>query len=427
MIVKKLVEKAMGKAQGAQASLARSESTDISFENDKLKSARSSQSTQMSVKVIVDGKVGSSHTTDVNDVDGVVERALEVAEFGSPAHFQFPSPQEVADVKIYDDAVLSVTKDEMVSIGEEMMALVKDYNSDIVLHASAGKGFDSGEFANSSGLEYAGESTDFVVYIYGQWVRGTDILMAGEGLGWRKREIDHVELARKAIEWFKLAERTASIKSGDMPVIFTPEGMGVLLLALQMGLSGKNVFLGASPLAGKLGEKIADERLSITDNPLIDYAASSGRYDAEGAPHQITPLMEDGVVRNFLYDLDTAGRAGTQSTGNGVGCTPTNMVIKEGNTSYEEMIKNTKEGLLVHDVIGLGQGNPISGEFSVNVQLGYKIENGEIVGRVKDVMLTGNTYDAIKNITTIGDKAEWTYESVLTPPVQIGKLSVVAK
>ena len=386
MIVKELVEKAMTKAQGAQASLARSESTDVSFENDKLKSARSSQSTQMSVKVILDGKVGSSHTTDVNDVDGVVKRALEVAEFGSPAHFQFPSPQEASHVKIYDDAVLSVTKDEMVSIGEEMMALLKDYNSDIVLHASIGKGSDSGEFANSNGLDYAGESTDFVVQIYGQWVRGTDILMAGEGSAWRKREIDHVELARKAMEWFRLTEKTASIKSGDMPVIFTPEGMGVLLLALQMGFDGKNVFMGSSPLAGKLGEKIADERLSIIDNPLIDYATSSSRYDGEGVPHQITPLIEDGVVRNFLYDLDTAGRAGTKSTGNGVRCSPTNIVIKAGNTPYEEMIKNTKEGLLVHDVMGLGQGNPISGEFSVNVQLGYKIENGEIVGRVKDVM-----------------------------------------
>ncbi len=427
MIVKELVEKAMARAQGAQASLGRSESTDVSFENDKLKSARSSQSTQMSVKVIVDGKVGSSHTTDINDVDGVVERALEVAQFGSPAHFQFPSTQKVSDVKTYDDAVLPVTKGEMVSIDEEMMALLKEYNPEIILHAGAGKSVDSGEFANSGGVEYAGERTDFGVYVYGQWVRGTDILMAGEGFGWRKREIDHIEVARKAIEWFKLAEKTASIKSGDMPVIFTPDGMGVLLLALRMGFDGKNVFLGASPLAGKLGEKIADERLSITDNPLIDYANNSGKYDGEGVPHQITPLIEDGVLRNFLYDLDTAGRAGTKSTGNGVGCGPTNVVIKEGDTSYEEMIKNTKEGLLVHDVMGLGQGNPISGEFSVNVQLGYKIENGEIVGRVKDVMLAGNTYDAIKNIAAIGDKAEWVYGSLLTPPVQIGGLSVVAK
>jgi len=203
--------------------------------------------------------------------------------------------------------------------------------------------------------------------------------------------------------------------------------MNILLLALRLGFNGKNVFLGSSPLAGKLGEKIADERFSITDNPLIDYASSSDKYDGEGVPHQITPLIENGVIKNFLYDLDTAGRAGTKTTGNGVGCGTTNLVIKEGDTPYEEMVTNTKEGLLVHSVMGLGQGNAISGEFSVNVQLGYKIENGEIVGRVKDVMLAGNTYDALKNIAAIGDKAEWAGWSLLTPPIKIGKVSVVAR
>jgi PmbA protein len=194
-----------------------------------------------------------------------------------------------------------------------------------------------------------------------------------------------------------------------------------------LGFNGKNVFLGSSPLTDKLGEKIADETISITDNPLLDYASNSGKYDGEGVPHQVTPLIEKGVVKNFLYDLDAAGKAGAKTTGNGVGCNPTNLVIKEGDTPYQDMVKNTKEGLLVHNVLGLGQGNPISGEFSVNVQLGYKIESGKIVGRVKDVMLAGNTYEALNNIAVIGDKAEWAGGSLLSPPIQIAKLSVVAK
>jgi len=94
------------------------------------------------------------------------------------------------------------------------------------------------------------------------------------------------------------------------------------------------------------------------------------------------------------------------------------------------MIKGVQEGLLVYDVIGLGLGNPISGEFSVNVQLGYKIEHGEVVGRVKDVMLAGNVYDALKDIVAIGDRAEWLDAfggSHFIPPIQIGSLSVVAR
>jgi len=427
MIVNRLIEKAMEKAQGAQASLGQGESTDVSFENDKLKSVRSSQGTGMSVKIIADGKVGSSHTTDIDDVDGVVARALEAVEFGSPAHFTFPGPQEGPGVKVYDDAVLPLTKDEMVCIGEEMMTLVKDYNSEILVSAGVSKSVGKSQFANSAGMEHTSEATSFGVWVNGQWIRGTDILWAGHGFGWKKREIDHVGIARKAIALFKMAENIAPIKSGDMPVIFAPEGANVLLLALRLGFNGKNVFLGSSPLAGKLGERIADERFSIIDNPLLDYAGGTSKYDGEGVPHQVTPLIEGGVLKNFLYDLDTAGRAGTRSTGNGVGCDPTNLIIKEGDAPYEEMVKNTKEGLLVYNVLGLGQGNPMSGEFSVNVELGYKIENGEVVGRVKDVMLAGNTYDALKNIVAIGDKAEWVGGSLLTPPVQIAKLSVVAK
>jgi PmbA protein len=427
MIVNRLIEKAMTRARGAQASLGRSESESISFENDKLKSAESSQGTSMSVKVVVNGKIGSSHTTDMHDIDGVVERALEAAEFGSPAHFDFPGPKKAPDVKVYDDAVQAVKKREMVRIGEEMIGLVKDYNTDILVSAGVNRGVGTTEFANSAGIAYTTQSTSFSVGVEGQLIRGTDILWAGHGLGLKKREIDHREMARKTVALFRMAERIAPVRSGQMPVIFSPEGMRVLLLALSLGVDGKNVFLGSSPLAGKLGQKIADERFSITDNPLIDYAGGSGTYDGEGVPHQATPLIQKGVLRNFLYDLDTAGRAGAKTTGNGVGCSPTNLVVNEGTTAYEDMVKQTKEGLLVHSVLGLGQGNPMSGEFSVNLHVAYKIQSGEVVGRVKDVMLAGNTYTALKNIMAIGDTAEWAGGTLLTPPIQISNLSVVAR
>jgi PmbA protein len=430
MIANQLVEKAMEKAQGAQATFGQTESTEVSFENDKLKSTQSSQRTQINVKVIVDGKVGTSHTTDIHDLDGVVTRALESAEFGSPAHFQFPGPQRGAEVKVYDEEVLPVTKPEMIRIAQEMMGLVKEYNSDIYLGADVSKKVSKTEFANAAGVEFTNESTDFGMWVSGQWVRGTDILETEHGLNWKKREIDHAAIAKQLTEWFRMAESIAPIQSGDMPVIFAPAGIGVLGLTLVLGLNGKNVLFGASPLAGKLGERIADQRFSLADNPLIDYASNSSKYDGEGIPHQVTPLIKNGVVKNFLYDLDTAGRAGTKTTGHGIGCNPTNLLFKEGDTPYEEMVKSIQEGLLVVDVIGLGQGNPISGEFSVNVQLGYKIENGEIVGRVKDVMLAGNAYDALKDIVAIGDKAAWISAfggSHLVPPIQIGSLSVVAR
>jgi PmbA protein len=207
--------------------------------------------------------------------------------------------------------------------------------------------------------------------------------------------------------------------------------MSVFGLALALGVNGKHVVLGASPLAGRVGEQIADERFTLIDDPLIDYASGSISVDEEGVPAQATPIIEDGVLGRFLYDLDAAGRAETTSTGNGRDCRPTNLVVKPGETPLEEMIAGTERGLFVHSFLGLGQGNAISGAFSVNVWLGYKIEGGKIVGRVKDVMLAGNAYDALKRVEAIGDKAEWTDGpvggAVLTPAVKIGALSVTAK
>jgi PmbA protein len=217
-----------------------------------------------------------------------------------------------------------------------------------------------------------------------------------------------------------------------MSVIFTPKGLIALLLSLGLAVDGKSVYLGASPLRDKLGQQIASPNLTIVDDPFIEYGPHTSAFDNEGVARKVTPLVEKGVLRNFIYDLDTAGRAGTKPTGHGSTRNLTNVVIHPGKTPYETILRNTSKGLLVHEFLGLGQGNPINGEFSVNVFLGYKIENGKLVGRVKDVMLAGNAFEALKDITDISKEREWVsgpwvWIAGLMPYVKVGKLSVTAK
>jgi PmbA protein len=211
-----------------------------------------------------------------------------------------------------------------------------------------------------------------------------------------------------------------------MPVILTWLAGYTLLAALIPGSGGKNVLKGESPLAGRLGERLAPEAFSVVDDGTIDFAPASSRYDGEGVPRRRTTIIENGTLASFIYDLDTAGKAGAASTGHGPGCEPSNVIISPGGVSLAEMVKSMDEGLLVDHVMGLGQGNIINGDFSVNVSLGYKIENGEIVGRVKDVMLAGNVYDALLRIEAVGSEPQWIVGFCL-PPVKIGALSVVAK
>lgn len=427
-IASQIVEKALKKAQGAQALVQKTESTDVTFENDLLKSTQSSQRTEIAVKVMLNGRLGTSSTTDVSDLDGVVSRAIESAEFGSEAHFRFPGSQAGMPVRVYDSQVLPVTKPDMIQVGQEMIDLIKTCDPAIMVGSSINKRISAVEFANSAGMAFTNEITDFGARVEAQRVRGTDILFIGGSFGWKKRTADHVPTAQKVADWFRLADRMAALPSGSMPVIFAPPAAAVFLLTLYLGLDGKNVLLGASPLARKLGERVADPRFSLIDNPLLDYAPGSAPFDDEGTARQVTPLIEAGVVKHFLYDLDTAGRAGTRPTGHGPNRYPTNLMIEKGAVSYADMLKNIRQGLLVHTMLGLGQGNAINGEFSVNVGLGYAIENGEITGRVKDVMLAGNVYSALNDIAAVGDQAEWVNDLFYgaAPYLQIGSLNVVA-
>jgi len=431
MIVEQIIQKAMEKADGAQAVMTTQETSAVDFENDKLKSAESSQRTNIHVKVIKDGKVGTSSTTDPADIEGVVSRALEAAEFGGPVHFELPGPGELNPVKIFDPELLPLQKPEMIGMGQQMMDMIKAYNPEILGAAGVNRTITKVEFANSKGAVYSEEHTGFDVGAGGQLTRGTDILFAGHSVGQKKRELDTEDVAARAIEYFRMAERIVPVESKAMPVIFTPGGFVAVLLSLGLALDGKNVLLGASPLRDKLGQQIAHPGFTLIDDPTVDYGPNTSAFDNEGVVRKKMPLVENGVLRNFIYDLDTAGRAGEQPSGRGTNRSLTNLVMGPGEHSFEEMVASISEGLLVHAFLGLGQGNPINGEFSVNVFLGYKIENGKVAGRVKDVMLAGNAYSALKDITAISKEREWVsgswaWFSGLFPYVQVGQLNVTA-
>lgn len=308
MIVERIVEKALQKAQSAQAVLRTQEKSEVNFENDRLKSAESSQRTDILVKVMRDGKVGISSTTDPQDIEGVIDRALEAAEFGSLAHYAMPAAQPTQPVKTFDPALLLMGKPEMIQLGQGMMDMIKSSNAEILAAAVLNKSLIKSEFANSAGAAYADEHTDFNIGAGGQWVRGTDILFAGHSVGQKKRQVDPEDIAARAIQYFQMAERIAPLQSGELPVIFTPKGLVAILLSLLLGIDGKNVFLGESPLRDKLDTRIADARFSLVDDPLVAFGPRSSAFDDEGIPRRLTPLVENGVLRRFLYDLDTADR-----------------------------------------------------------------------------------------------------------------------
>jgi PmbA protein len=101
--------------------------------------------------------------------------------------------------------------------------------------------------------------------------------------------------------------------------------------------------------------------------------------------------------------------------------------IASGDTHFEDMIAGVKEGLVVEELLGAGQGNELGGDFRANVSLGYKIENGEIVGRVKDTMISGNVYNVLSQVEHVGDSSDWVFGSMRSPALQCLGVEVAAK
>jgi len=425
-MIERALEAALKRAGAAEVSLYQQRNVSAAYEDDKLKRVDVSQTTSLGIRVIVDGKVGTARTTHPEEAEWAVERALALAEFGSEAKFDFPGPADFPEVKSYDPEVEKTSNEELVAAGGEMLELLKSYNPEIKVSADASWSVGEWRQINSSGLEVRDRSSGYGAGVGGMLLRGTDMLMAGHGRYWRKKDVKPREQAERAIEMFRLAERVAQVASKTMPVIFTPRGAYLLLAPIQLGIDGKNVLKGDSPLAGRLGEKLCSEKFTLIDDGTIDYAPASGRFDGEGIPKRRTEIIKNGALKAFLYDLETAGKAGTVSTGHGPGCSPSNLVVSPGSMTLEEMIRTTREGLLVEHVMGLGQSNIMNGDFSVNLSLAYKIENGEIVGRVKNAMLAGNLYEALKRVEAIGSDAEWNGSNCL-PSIKMEELSVVAK
>jgi PmbA protein len=144
--------------------------------------------------------------------------------------------------------------------------------------------------------------------------------------------------------------------------------------------------------------------------------------------------VENGVVRGFYYDLQTAGLAGTKSTGNGSrgrgslpAPGPSAFIIDPGSTTFDEMLEDIEEGLVIEQLMGAEQGNILGGDFSGNVLLGYKVESGKIVGRVKDTMVAGNVYQILKDIAAFGSEPKWVGGYLCTPPIYCKGLSVSSK
>jgi len=409
--------------------------TPVGFEANRLKMLETGEATSVSLRVVKDGKIGFSTTTRLDDPQALVDMAVETAQFGAAARFELPSGRDYPSVEVYDGEVESFDIDDMVEMGNALIAKLLEHTPELVCEAEVAKSRVTVDIMNSRGGEASYRKSYFSVGIEGTLIRDTDMLFVGESESSCHPVTDIEAIVSPVVRQLELAKSLASVATGSLPVILTPKGVrSAIFTPLALAVNGKMVMEGASPLKGKQGERLFDERLSLWDDPTINYRPASRPCDDEGVPSQRTALIERGVVKDFLYDLQTAALTGNRSTGNGNrsrGSLPTPSVsavlIDEGDTPLEDMVRGMKEGLVIEMLIGAEQGNVLGGQFSGNVLLGYKVENGEVIGRVKNTMVSGNIYEALKRIEAIGNEAKWVGGALKAPALYLPALAVATK
>jgi len=422
------------RAQEAEVFVGSVDDTPVVFEANRLKQLQTNRGMLVALRIVRDGKLGFATATSLDDIGSLVDRAVDISHFGAPARFELPSGQEYPRVSVYDREAETFDVDAMVELGQSLIARVREHTPDLLCDASVGRGAALVHVMNSRGGEASFTRSYFGLALEGTLIRGTDILFVGdsESSCHPIRDVDW--LVKSTVNQLELSRRQAALTTGHMPVIFTPHGVVSALIApLAAAFNGRVVLQGVSPLMNRTGEQVFSPELSLRDDATVAYRPRSRPCDDEGMPSRVIPLVEHGVVSGFIYDLQTAALAGTRSTGSGdrAGASlpspsVSNLVVQTGKTGFEDMVRGLDEGLVVEQLMGATQTNVLGGDFSGNVLLGYKVEKGEMVGRVKDTVVSGNVYQALSAAIAVGREARWV-GAVHTPAILCPDLAVGVK
>ena len=452
-----LVELAQRRVDGgADALWRRFERTTVAFEWGRLKSAATTEEAGANLRVRHRGRVGVAGTTAVGGSDvgaqhaaPLLERALASAELGEALELGFPGPPSTAfpTVGTFFDRAANASLDDLIGIGRALLARLEREGCRV--NVAIERETTATRVANTAGAggEYGG--TAFGVSADVWRIAGDDVLVVSDALEGADLPSDEALAALVASINTRLdhALRLVVPPEGALPVVFTPAGLSALMLPVTQALSGKAVLQGISPLGAKVGAQVFDARLSLADDPLRVGRTASRPLDDECVPSRTVCLVERGVVQRFIYDLETAARAKTESTGHGtrgIFGKPvpgyTNIVMNETGAVTNVvgaqhaaplqlgggLLGDIPDGLLVDELIGVGQGNVIGGAFSHPVALAYRIERGEITGRVKDAAVAGNAYELWKQVAGFGNDARWT-GSRWAPSVRFDGVSVARR
>jgi PmbA protein len=393
------------------------------------------------LRVMKGKQVATTSTSDLTEagIERFVSDALELADlaqedpFAGPADEPHCDPNAAPDLDLFDPKGGNVDAAQAIATAKIGEQAARDFDARI-------SNSEGATFSRTAGGAAIVLSSGFRSAYKGSY-QSLSVVPVAEDEGGKKRrgyhwtakrfldELDDpkavgIEAARRTLR--KLGAR--SVATCEVPVVFDPDAARSLLGMLAGCIMGSSIWRKSSYLIGREGTQVASELVTVVDDPLIKRAPGSRPYDGEGLASRKNVVVEKGILRTYLCDSYSARKLGRKSTGNasrggsaGVSCSTTNFILSPGTDSNEAIVKATKSGLYVTEMMGFGF-NAVTGDFSRGAA-GFWIENGELAYPVSEVTISLNVDDLYKRIDAIGSDLDLR-TATAAPTIRVGRMTV---
>jgi len=382
----------------------------------------SAQSEGVGIRVIRDGRTGFAYagTLSPEAIAEVLADARDNVAFGTPDEFAgLAVPDGVAQVpqKFWDEALAAYPTADKIGLTKELERLTLGIDARVRVE-EANYDDDWGEVAvaTTTGIRESGRGNSCYVSVS---TLADDADETQTGFGFSVGDSPHdFNLQRAAREAADRATRLLGAvkpQSKRTTVVLDPFVTSQFLSVISSTLNGENVAKGRSFFAGRLGDTVADPRITLVDDPTNPLAYTATDIDGEGLAARRNVLIENGVLTMFVHSSYSGRRMGTPSTGNatrggfagtpGTGCLA--MQLTPGTRSQEELISSIDDGVLIQMVAGLHSGvNPVSGDFSTGAS-GMIIRNGAVAEPVREFTIASTLQRMLLDIVDIGNDVDW--------------------
>jgi PmbA protein len=439
-LAEKLVKESIRLGAGsAEVFIEKTRNLSIGVLKSEIETVQEASSQGAGFRVFVDGKMGFSHCNDFSEkaLTDTISRAIAFARLSTPDENNIlPSEKGITSVgELYDNSIAAEPMEKKIDRLLELEKLAMNF-SGITKSSGARYGESESEIfiANSNGIvksyNSSGCSIGVVVVAEKEEQKNTGAEFCSRVFYSDLLPLDEIaaKASRKAVQMLD----PVMIKTQKSTVIFDPDVARSLFGGMLTAINGERVLQGASFLKDYLGKQFATPLLTITDDGTMPRNMGSSPFDGEGVPVRKNIIVENGILKSFIYNTKAARRAGTTSTGNasrgsfsslpGIGTN--NTIVSAGKSTRDEIIRATKRGLLLLEITGYGV-DPVTGNFSGGAS-GLWIENGEIVHPVKGVTIAGHAFDIFKAIDMMGNDLDMKKSNV-SPTFRVDGIQIGGK